>query len=131
MFCKVLKLINGETILGGITEETKTYVDIFRPVKVAISSRDTKSYNVILLKWDPTIDYETPTRIFKTAIVSVSEPTEDFLNSYKEIYEEFDNKQITEDVEEESSINTVDDLSEELEKLMHLMSKNSSNTTFH
>jgi hypothetical protein len=131
MFCKVLKLINGETILGGITEETKTYVDIFRPVKVAISSRDTKSYNVILLKWDPTIDYETPTRIFKTAIVSVSEPTEDFLNSYKEIYEEFDNKQTTEDVEEESSINTVDDLSEELEKLMHLMSKNSSNTTFH
>ena len=126
MFCKVLKLINGETILGSIVEETKTYVDVFRPVKVAISARDSKSYNVLLLKWDPTIDYSTPTRLFKSAIVSVSEPTEDFLNSYKEVYEEYDN----DSKEESKEIETVDDLAEELEKLVEMMS--SSNThTFH
>jgi trans-aconitate methyltransferase len=130
MQCKVLKLVNGETIMGSILDEGKTYVDVFRPVKIMINIRGETTYNVVLMKWDPIMNYNTPSRIFKTGILSVNEPTKEFLDSYIDVYNEYD--MIKENKEPQSNIETVDDLSEELDKLMSLMTpKNTSNTTFH
>ena len=125
MQCKILKLVNGETIMGSIVEEGKTYVDVYRPLKIAISMRGEATMNVVLIKWDPTMDFSTPSRIFKSGILSVNEPNKDFLDSYVEVFNEYDNKE-----NNTKEIETVDDLAEELEKLVEMMS--SSNThTFH
>ena len=125
MFCKVLKLSTGETIIGSVVEETKGYVDVERPIKILFAPRGKDSFNVMLIKWDPTSDFNLPARIFKASIVSVSEPNEEFRSSYMEIYNKYEDKQeLVADAEERS---TVDDLQEELETLIEMFAEQSSN----
>jgi hypothetical protein len=130
MYCKVLKLATGETIIGSVETESATYVDVHRPIKILIAPRGEETFNVVMIKWDPTVDFNLPVRVFKSSIVSVAEPANEFRKSYLEIYEEYEQKTSSKDKEEDLELNTVDDLSAELEKLVSMM-KNSSNTTYH
>jgi hypothetical protein len=128
MYCKVLKLSTGETIIGSIVEETKIYVDVEKPIKVVVAPIGKDSFNVMLIKWDPMTDFNLPSRIFKTSIVSVGEPTHDFRESYMEIYNKYDSKED----EIVSERDEVDDLSDELETLVNVLgNKTSSNATYH
>ena len=34
--CKVLKLTNGETIIGNVSKETPSYIDVEMPLKILI-----------------------------------------------------------------------------------------------
>jgi hypothetical protein len=130
MYCKVLKLATGETIIGSVETESATYVDVHRPIKILIAPRGEETFNVVMIKWDPTVDFNLPVRVFKSSIVSVAEPANEFRKSYLEIYEEYEQKISSKGKEEDLELNTVDDLSAELEKLVSMM-KNSSNTTYH
>lgn len=130
MYCKVLKLSTGETIIGSVVEETKGYVDVEKPIKVLVIPRGTDSFQVMLIKWDPTTNFDLPARIFKSSIVSVAEPNDEFRTSYMEIYNKYEEKQeIVSAIEEEPS--SVDDLSEELETLVEMLSQSSNNVTLH
>jgi hypothetical protein len=43
-----------------------------------------------MMKWDPLINFTIPSRIFKQSIVSVSEATDDVLEVYTELYNQFE-----------------------------------------
>jgi hypothetical protein len=128
MYCKVLKLLTGETIIGSISEETKTYVDIEKPIKILVAPVGKDSFNVMLVKWDPTVDFSLPVRVFKQSIVSVAEPNNDFRESYMEVYNKYDVKDSESEERDE-----IDDLSDELEALVDMLAKHSSNNnaTYH
>ena len=132
MYCKILKLSTGETIAGNIIEETSLYVDIMRPVKLIIIPKEKNSMSVMFTKWDHTVEYSLPMRVYKTAIVSVGEPPQDFKNSYIDIYNEFDDKKVdTLSFDDEDDI--ADDLSDELEEIVKKLSavSNTENKTYH
>jgi hypothetical protein len=129
MFCKILKLSSGETIISDISEETKTYVDVFRPIRLMHMNRGEKTVQVYFAKWDPSVDLTKPIRIFKSAIVSVAEPDEDFLESYTEIYNNYDDDENVKVKSEDSSdkeLETVEDINGSLDELMRLMLEASS-----
>lgn len=129
MFCKILKLSTGETIAGNIVEETSLYVDIMRPVKIIIVPKEKNSMTVMFTKWDHIVEYSLPMRVYKTAIVSVGEPPQDFKDSYIDIYNEFDEPRKT----ELSFDDDEDDLSNELEEIVKKLSavSNTENKTYH
>jgi len=125
MLCKVLKLNNGETIIGNIIEESRGYVEIHRPLRIIIHPTQTGDMSVALIKWDPIADFESPSRIFKHSIVSVSEPSEEFKENYIEIYDKYSKKDFEVEVPEKE-----DDTSENLSKIEEMLKEmiQSSNT---
>jgi hypothetical protein len=89
--CKVLKLANGETIIGNITKETVSYIDVNRPLKILIMVRpDLSTMNMSVMKWDPTFDYALPIRVYKNSIVACAEPNEMMVKNYNEVLEQAD-----------------------------------------
>ena len=128
MYCKVLKLLTGETIICSIAQETKTYIDVEKPIKILVAPVGKDSFNVMLVKWDPTVDFSLPVRVFKQSIVSVAEPNNDFRESYMEVYNKYDVKDSESEERDE-----IDDLSDELEALVDMLAKHSSNNnaTYH
>lgn len=98
MICKVIKLVTGETIMGSITDETQHYVDVYRPIKLYVVPRGEHAMSVMLAKWDHITDYETSTRVFKTGILSVGEPSLNCVDSYNEWYAHCD---LPEEIEQE------------------------------
>ena len=87
--CKVLKLSNGETIIGNITKETVSYIDVNRPLKILIMVRqDMSAINMSVMKWDPTFDYSLPIRVYKNSIVACAEPNEFMVRNYNEVLEQ-------------------------------------------
>jgi len=126
MICKVLKLTTGETLIASIETESTTYVDLHRPIKILIAPRGTDSFSVMMIKWDSSMNFALPVRVFKSSIVSVAEPDQQFKESYMDIFNEYENR----NAENELKFDTVDDLSNELEKLVSMM-KSSANTTLH
>ncbi len=87
--CKVLKLSNGETIIGNITKETNSYIDVNRPLKILIMVRpDFSTINMSVMKWDPTFDYATPIRVYKNSIVACAEPNEMMVKNYNEVLDQ-------------------------------------------
>ena len=89
--CKVLKLSNGETIIGNITKETVSYIDVNRPLKILIMVRqDMSAINMSVMRWDPTFDYTLPIRVYKNSIVACAEPNELMVRNYNEVLEQAD-----------------------------------------
>lgn len=87
--CKVLKLSNGETIIGNITKETVSYIDVNRPLKILLMVRqDMSAINMSVMKWDPTFDYDTPIRVYKNSIVACAEPNEMMVKNYNEVLDQ-------------------------------------------
>lgn len=109
--CKVLKLSNGETIIGNITKETVSYIDVNRPLKILIMIRpDLSQMNMSVMKWDPTFDYALPIRVYKNSIVACAEPNEMMVKNYNEVLE-----QATKPEEEQGDeITEVNDMMQEL-----------------
>ena len=87
--CKVLKLSNGETIIGNITKETVSYIDVNRPLKILIMVRqDMSAINMSVMRWDPTFDYTLPIRVYKNSIVACAEPNELMVRNYNEVLDQ-------------------------------------------
>lgn len=131
MLCKVLKLSNGDTIIGNITEESRSYIDVHRPVKILVQVKGETTFGIALVKWEMVSDFEYPARVFKHSIVSVTEPTEEFKENYLEIYHQYEKEEKTsettkleEDKEFGENITRIEDY------LRQMMGSNTKNT-FH
>jgi hypothetical protein len=112
--CKVLKLSNGETIIGNISKETPSYIDVETPLKILIMVHPQESrMNMSVLKWDPSFDYKFPIRVYKTSIVCCAEPTELMLKNYGELVTE---PSVKEEEIEEDEITELNDIMSELLK---------------
>jgi hypothetical protein len=92
MLCKILKLTSGDTVIGNIVEESKGFIEIHRPMRVVIIPKPLEEnvFHMSMMKWDPLINFTIPSRIFKQSIVSVSEATDDVLEVYTELYNQFE-----------------------------------------
>ena len=125
MLCKILKLTNGDTIIGNVVEESRTFIEVHRPMKVILVPKISEShmFSLSMMKWDPLSDFDLPARIFKQSIVSVSEATSEIVRVYGETYKEFesiDNSEI-----EIQSDSRVSEIKEEIDRLRS--TKTSSN----
>ena len=133
MFCKVIKLSNGETIIASITKEERNYILVERPIRSHIVPIEEGTYRVMLVRWDPTIDFSLPVKVFKENIISVGDPTKEFLDSYLEVYNNYEKYLLQEDAEEEDEYEEkegeVDN--EKIEAIMRLLSGPGANTTIH
>ena len=98
MLCKVLKLTNGDTLIGNVVEESRGYIEVHRPMRVVLVPRvsDSHSYSLSMMKWDPLTNFDLPSRIFKQSIVSVSEATSEIIRVYGEAYKEFESSEVDE-----------------------------------
>lgn len=109
--CKVIKLSNGETIIGNITKETVSYIDVNRPLKILIMIRpDLSQMNMSVMKWDPTFDYALPIRVYKNSIVACAEPNEMMIKNYNEVLDQANKPE----EEQEDEITEVNDMMQEL-----------------
>ena len=109
--CKVIKLSNGETIIGNITKETVSYIDVNRPLKILIMIRpDLSQMNMSVMKWDPTFDYALPIRVYKNSIVACAEPNEMMIKNYNEVLDQANKP----DEEQGDEITEVNDMMQEL-----------------
>lgn len=113
MICKLIKMSNGETIIGNIAQESRSYIEVDFPMKIMITLRspdpEDTSYRLTLTKWDPLMNYSLPLRVFKHGIVAVAEPTAGIVSSYQELYEEH----ISDMNEEEDEYETTRETTEE------------------
>jgi hypothetical protein len=80
--CKVLKLTNGETIIGVVSKETAMYVEVTMPYKLTTVSLGNGRSHLVAQEWDTSMNVEIPVRIFKTALVAVAEPNEIIMKSF-------------------------------------------------
>jgi hypothetical protein len=92
MFCKILKLTNGDTVIGNIVEETKGYVEVHRPMRIIVAPAKLQpnSYSLSMMKWDPLLDYISPVRIFKQTIIAVADASTEVSRVYIELYDQID-----------------------------------------
>jgi hypothetical protein len=92
MLCKVLKLTSGDTVIGNVVEESIGYIEVHRPMRVVIIPKalEENEFHMSMMKWDPLINFSLNSRIFKQSIVSVSEATDDVLEVYVELYNQFE-----------------------------------------
>lgn len=111
----ILKLSNGETVVATVTKETQGYVEVMNPFRVMLIPNG-HSMSLTILRWDMTIDFDYPVRIFKNTIVACGKPNETMQTNYNEIVANgFD----TNEEEEESS--TENDLEKIEEKVKELL----------
>lgn len=124
--CKVLKLSNGETIIGNISKETVSYIDVHLPLRILFMMHpQTGKMNVSILKWDPTVNDEYPVRVYKNSIVACAEPTDIMLKSYSEILEQ--DKQPTIQSEEAPKEDEITELNDMMTDLLNRL-KGKGNT---
>ena len=119
MLCKVLKLTNGDTLIGNVVEESRGYIEVHRPMRVVLvpKTADDHSFSLSMMKWDPLTNFDLPSRIFKQSIVSVSEATSEIIRVYGEAYKEFESSE-----EDEIEIQPDVRMSEILEEIDRLRS---------
>ena len=126
MLCKILKLTNGDTIIGNVVEEGRNFIEVHRPMKVILVPKISEShmFSLSMMKWDPLSDFDLPARIFKQSIVSVSEATSEIVRVYGETYKEFesiDNSEI-----EIQSDSRVSEIKEEIDRLRSEMTSSNN-----
>ena len=126
MLCKVLKLTNGDTLIGNVVEESRGYIEVHRPMRVVLVPRisDDHTFSLSMMKWDPLTNFDLPSRIFKQSIVSVSEATSEIIRVYGEAYKEFELRE-----EDEIEIQPDDRMSEikdEIDKMRETMSSSNN-----
>ena len=116
----ILKLSNGETIVATVTKETQGYVEVMNPFRIMLIPNG-HSLRLTIMRWDMTIDFDYPVRIFKNTIVACGKPNEQMQSNYDEVVVNgFD----TEEEEEESS--TENDLEKIEEKVKELLKQSKS-----
>ena len=117
MLCKVLKLTNGDTLIGNVVEESRGYIEVHRPMRVVLVPRisDNHTFSLSMMKWDPLTNFDLPSRIFKQSIVSVSEATSEIVRVYGEAYKEFESSE--EDEIEIQPDDRMSEIKEEIDKM--------------
>ena len=92
MICKILKLSSGDTVIGNVVEESRGFIEVHRPMRVVIVPRalEENTFHMSMMKWDPLMNFTLNSRIFKQNIVSVSEATDEVLEVYTELYNQFE-----------------------------------------
>ena len=105
MLCKILKLTSGDTVIGNVVEESRGYIEVHRPMRVVIVPKvlEENTFHMSMMKWDPLINFTLNSRIFKQSIVSVSEATDDVLEVYTELYNQFEAGEHEENTAEEDT----------------------------
>jgi hypothetical protein len=126
MLCKVLKLTNGDTLIGNVVEESRGYIEVHRPMRVVLVPRvsDTHSYSLSMMKWDPLTNFDLPSRIFKQSIVSVSEATSEIIRVYGEAYKEFESSE--DDEIEIQPDDRMSEIKEEIDKMRSTMTSSNN-----
>ena len=126
MLCKVLKLTNGDTLIGNVVEESRSYIEVHRPMRVVLVPRvsDEHSFSLSMMKWDPLTNFDLPSRIFKQSIVSVSEATSEIIRVYGEAYKEFESSE--EDEIEIQPDDRMSEIKEEIEKMRSTMTSSNN-----
>jgi hypothetical protein len=126
MLCKVLKLTNGDTIIGNVVEESRGYIEVHRPMRVVLVPRisDEHTFSLSMMKWDPLTNFDLPSRIFKQSIVSVSEATSEIIRVYSEAYKEFESSE--EDEIEIQPDDRMSEIKEEIDKMRSTMSSSNN-----
>jgi len=131
MICKILKLSNGDTLVGNVVEETKGFIEVHRPMRIVVLPKGEHMYSLSLTKWDPLMNFSIPARIFKQTIVSVSEATTDVIRIYGQAYTEFDDESEIEVDDEVESENRMNDIKEEIDKMRDALYSSSNNHILH
>ena len=132
MLCKVLKLTNGDTLIGNVVEESRSYIEVHRPMRVILSPRvtDNNMFSLSMMKWDPLMNFSIPARIFKQSIVSVSEATIEIVRVYGEAYNEFDSDNEPEheiEIDDESqSEDRMSEIKEEIDRMRMAMTSSNN-----
>ena len=126
MLCKVLKLTNGDTLIGNVVEESRGYIEVHRPMRVVLVPRvsDSHSFSLSMMKWDPLTNFDLPSRIFKQSIVSVSEATSEIVRVYGEAYREFESSE--EDEIEIQPDDRMSEIKEEIDKKRSTMTSSNN-----
>ena len=126
MLCKVLKLTNGDTLIGNVVEESRGYIEVHRPMRVVLVPRvsDNHSFSLSMMKWDPLTNFDLPSRIFKQSIVSVSEATSEIVRVYGEAYKEFESSE--EDEIEIQPDDRMSEIKEEIDKMRSTMTSSNN-----
>ena len=126
MLCKVLKLTNGDTLIGKVVEESRGYIEVHRPMRVVLVPRvsDSHSFSLSMMKWDPLTNFDLPSRIFKQSIVSVSEATSEIVRVYGEAYKEFESSE--EDEIEIQPDDRMSEIKEEIDKMRSTMTSSNN-----
>jgi len=126
MLCKVLKLTNGDTIIGNVVEESRGYIEVHRPMRVVLVPRisDEHTFSLSIMKWDPLTNFDLPSRIFKQSIVSVSEATSEIIRVYGEAYKEFESSE--EDEIEIQPDDRMSEIKEEIDKMRSTMTSSNN-----
>ena len=73
------------------------------------------TFHMSMMKWDPLINFTLNSRIFKQSIVSVSEATDDVLEVYTELYNQFEAGEHEENIVVQNRNEKFDTLKEEFE----------------
>ena len=126
MLCKVLKLTNGDTLIGNVVEESRGFIEVHRPMRVVVVPKDEYMYSLSLTKWDPLMNFSIPARIFKQSIVSVSEATTEIIRVYGEAYNEFDSDVESESVIENESEDRMSEIKEEIDRMRASMTSSNN-----
>jgi hypothetical protein len=126
MLCKVLKLTNGDTLIGNVVEESRGFIEVHRPMRVVLvpKTADDHTFSLSMMKWDPLTNFDLPSRIFKQSIVSVSEATSEIIRVYGEAYKEFESSE--EDEIEIQPDDRMSEIKEEIDKMRSTMTSSNN-----
>ncbi len=126
MLCKVLKLTNGDTLIGNVVEESRGFIEVHRPMRVVLvpKTADDHSFSLSMMKWDPLTNFDLPSRIFKQSIVSVSEATSEIIRVYGEAYKGFESGE--EDEIEIQPDDRMSEIKEEIDKRRSTMTSSNN-----
>ncbi len=124
--CKVFKLSNGETIICIVTKETPSYIEVEGPFRLNMIYTPHGTVNLAIMKWDHTMNYDQPIRVYKNSIVAVADPDVDMYRNYTGmIHATPDESDEDEDVVNVNTSNT------EMDKLMTNMLHNFKSDKIH
>lgn len=82
---KIIRTSSGDTLVSRVINETISYIEIMYPFQILNQIEGGEKLNIRVLKWDYASDFKQPFRMYKTSIISISDPTEDMKKSYENV----------------------------------------------
>lgn len=83
---KIIRTSSGDSLIAKIINETISYIEVMYPFQIwnEIES-ERRKLNIQVIKWDYASDFTQPFRMYKTSIISISDPTDDMKSSYENV----------------------------------------------
>ena len=136
MICKILKLASGDTVIGNVVEESRGFIEVHRPMRVVIVPRalEENTFHMSMMKWDPLMNFTLNSRIFKQNIVSVSEATDEVLEVYTELYNQFEAGEHEENIivqKRNEEFDPEEKVAEEIKRMKTLTNVSANTHTIH